>query len=132
MFGISVEKLFVLVLVALFVGPERLPAAAAWVGQTMRRVRGFATQAQQQLRDQVGPEFDQFREPLQQLREPLQQLRTLGDPRRALLEHLLGDNETPPAPPTSSLPAVALQSPEAREALIHRVPHQSPPGRTGV
>lgn len=35
MFGLSIEKIVVLVVVALFVlGPERLPAAAAWLGKT--------------------------------------------------------------------------------------------------
>lgn len=98
MFGLSFEKLFVLVVVALFVlGPERLPAAAAWAGQTIRKVKGFASGASEQLRSEFGPEFDQLRQPLQELRAPLQELRALRDPRAAIVKHLLSD----PAPPPS-------------------------------
>ncbi|WP_296371870.1 MULTISPECIES: twin-arginine translocase TatA/TatE family subunit [unclassified Pseudonocardia] len=108
MFGISYEKLFVLAVIALFVlGPERLPAAATWVGQNIRRVREFAGHANRQLRSELGPEFDQLREPLEQLRGPLQDLRSLRDPRSALMRHLL-DEPSPPSngPVPSARPAV--------------------------
>ncbi len=101
MFGLSFEKLFVLAVIGLFVlGPERLPAAAAWLGQTLRKVRSFADGANQQLRNELGGEFDELREPLSQLRAPLQELRSLRDPRSAIMRHLLAEQpaDTTPAP----------------------------------
>src|SRR5205823_13034118 len=47
---------------------ERLPAAAAWLGKTVRRVREYATGARDQLRSELGPEFDELRKPLEDLR----------------------------------------------------------------
>jgi sec-independent protein translocase protein TatB len=62
-------ELLVLVLVGLFVlGPERLPAAAAWVASTVRTIREYATGARDQLRQELGPEFDELRKPLEDLR----------------------------------------------------------------
>ena len=77
-------EILVLVMVGLFVlGPERLPAAIRWVGQTVRTVRDYATGARDQLRDELGPEFEEFRAPLQELRS----VRDI-DPRRAVRRHL--------------------------------------------
>ncbi|MBP2328688.1 sec-independent protein translocase protein TatB [Kibdelosporangium banguiense] len=60
--------MFVLLLAALFIlGPERLPAAAKWLGLTMRRLREFATTTREQLEAELGPEADELREPLQDL-----------------------------------------------------------------
>lgn len=82
-------EILVLVLVGLFVlGPERLPQAIQWVGQTIRTVRDYATGARDQLRQELGPEFEDLRKPLEDLRS----VRDL-DPRRAVRQHLLG----PPA-----------------------------------
>jgi len=119
MFDLSVPKLFMLVLVALFVlGPERLPAAATWLGQTIRQVKGFATGATEALRDEVGPEFDQLRQPLQDLRGPLQELRGLRDPKAAVMRHLFAEpgpstnGPAAPAPPSAppSIPAAGVSS----------------------
>jgi len=91
-FDLSFEKIVVLVVVALFVlGPERLPAAAAWLGRTIRQVKGYATAASDQLRAEIGPELDQLRQPLADLRAPLQELRALRDPRTAVMRHLMAD-----------------------------------------
>jgi sec-independent protein translocase protein TatB len=87
-FDISFTELLVLAAAGLFIlGPERLPGAAAWVGRTIRQVRGYATGAREQLRSQMGPEFEQLRQPLEDLRS----LRDL-DPRRAVNWNLLNDN----------------------------------------
>lgn len=92
MFGLSVERLFLLGLVGMFVvGPERLPAAAAWVGRTLRQVKSYASGANQQLRRELGPELDQLREPLAQLRQPLEELRGVRDPRTVLSRYLLSE-----------------------------------------
>ena len=49
-------------------GPERLPSAAAWVGRSVRQVREYASGAREQLRGELGPEFDELRKPLEELR----------------------------------------------------------------
>jgi sec-independent protein translocase protein TatB len=62
-------EILVLVVAGLFIlGPERLPGAAAWVGRTIRQVREYATGAREQLRGELGPEFDELRKPLDELR----------------------------------------------------------------
>jgi sec-independent protein translocase protein TatB len=41
-FDLSIEKLLILAVVALFVlGPERLPAAATWLARTLRQIKNF-------------------------------------------------------------------------------------------
>lgn len=58
-FGLTVEKLFIIGLIAmLVVGPERLPRFAAQFAQFVRRVRDFARGAEARLRDEVGDDFD--------------------------------------------------------------------------
>ena len=97
MVGLGPERWFVRGLVALFVlGPERLPAAAAWLGRRLSQVRSLADKARQRLHDELGPEFDELREPLAQLRGPLQGSRALRDPRPWLAGQLLN----PPSPTT--------------------------------
>ena len=65
MFNIGWAEFLVLVVAGLFVfGPERLPEAAAWLGRTVRQVREYATGAREQLRSELGPEFDELRKPL--------------------------------------------------------------------
>ncbi|NKQ58550.1 Sec-independent protein translocase subunit TatB [Amycolatopsis sp. K13G38] len=91
MLEFSWTHILILVVAGLFIlGPERLPQAAAWLGKTVRQVREFVSGAQQQLRDEMGDEFEEFRKPLQDLRE----LRSF-DPRRALTAHLF-DGDTDP------------------------------------
>jgi sec-independent protein translocase protein TatB len=125
--NIGWPELLVLVLVGLFVlGPERLPAAAAWVARTVRTVRDYATGARDQLRSELGPEFDELRKPLEDLRS----VRDL-DPRRAVRQHLFTEPPvdgtwsgsptpgTPAAgsaasgPPTGPAPAPAAPRPAA-------------------
>ncbi|WP_019853230.1 sec-independent translocase [Actinopolyspora mortivallis] len=83
-------EILVLIVAGLFIlGPERLPSAAAWLGRTVRQVRDYATGAREQIRSELGPEFDDLRKPLQDLRE----VRNF-DPRRAVRKHLF-DGENP-------------------------------------
>lgn len=85
MFDISWGEFVVLIIAGLFIlGPERLPGAAAWLGRTVRQVRDYASGAREQLRSELGPEFDELRKPLEDLRS----LRNF-DPRRAVTKHLL-------------------------------------------
>src|SRR5918999_1096838 len=62
-------EILVLIVAGLFIlGPERLPSAAAWLGRSIRQIREYATGARDQLRGELGPEFDELRKPLEELR----------------------------------------------------------------
>ena len=69
MFGsIGWGEMVILVVAALVIlGPERLPGAVMWVTKSMRQVREYASGASQQLRDELGPEFDEIRKPLSEV-----------------------------------------------------------------
>ncbi|MCK2237224.1 MULTISPECIES: sec-independent translocase [unclassified Crossiella] len=87
--SIGWAEILVLIVAGLFIlGPERLPEAAAWLGKTLRKVREYATGAREQLKSEIGPEFEEFRKPLEDLRK----IRDF-DPRRAVTKHLLNDLE---------------------------------------
>lgn len=59
MFGINSWELVIIVIVALLViGPERLPGYAAKLRTGIRDLKRLAEGAKTQLRDQMGPEFD--------------------------------------------------------------------------
>lgn len=112
MFGLGVEKLLVLGVIALFVlGPERLPVAVTWLGQAVRRVKSFGEDAQQKLEDELGPEYEQMREPLAELSAPLQELRRIADPRAAAMRYLFSDTPTPAPILRKSNEAVSPSSP---------------------
>jgi sec-independent protein translocase protein TatB len=88
--SIGWSEILIIVVAGLFIlGPERLPAAAAWLGRNVRKVREYATGAREQLRSEMGDDFDELRKPLQDL----QQLRNF-DPRRAVTKHLFEDIDT--------------------------------------
>jgi sec-independent protein translocase protein TatB len=84
-------EILVLIVAGLFIlGPERLPGAAAWLGQNLRKVKGFAAGAREQLREEMGPEFEELRKPLEDLRS----LRNF-DPRRVVTQHLFDGDADP-------------------------------------
>ncbi|WP_197321380.1 Sec-independent protein translocase protein TatB [Saccharomonospora sp. NB11] len=84
-------EILVLIVAGLFIlGPERLPEAAAWLGRTVRKIRDFATGARQQLRDEVGTDFEEFRKPIEDLRN----LRNL-DPKHVVRQHLFDGDPDP-------------------------------------
>lgn len=59
MFDINGYEFIVLLVVAIVVlGPERLPEYAAKLGRLVRQLRVMADGAKAQLKDQLGPEFD--------------------------------------------------------------------------
>lgn len=92
MFNIGWGEFLILVVAGLLIlGPERLPSAAAWLGRTMRQVREYANGAREQLRSELGPEFDELRAPLEDLRG----LRGFNprsfNPRTAITRHLFDD-----------------------------------------
>ncbi|OLF15600.1 Sec-independent protein translocase protein TatB [Actinophytocola xanthii] len=109
--SIGWAEILIIIVAGLFIlGPERLPSAAAWLGRNVRKVREYATGAREQLRNEMGDDFDELRKPL----EDLQQLRNF-DPRRAVTRHLFDDvdvsnghtkpNGYTPPPPAQETPA---------------------------
>ncbi len=116
-------EILVLIVAGLFIlGPERLPAAAAWLGKSVRQLRGYASGARDQLRSELGPEFDRFREPLNELRG----LRGM-DPRRAVTRSLFDDE--PPRKPngyTAGAGGVPQRHP-ATELARELAPGERPP-----
>jgi sec-independent protein translocase protein TatB len=58
-FDINGPEFLVLGAVALFVlGPDKLPGYAAQAARMLRQLRTMADGAREQMRDQLGPEFD--------------------------------------------------------------------------
>jgi sec-independent protein translocase protein TatB len=93
MFNIGWAEFLVLTVAGLFIiGPERLPSAAAWLGRSIRQLREYATGAREQLRDHMGPEFD---EPLEELRR-LRRFNPRGFTPRSSIAHLLDDMDDDP------------------------------------
>lgn len=81
--------MLVLVVVGLVIlGPERLPGAIRWTSNAMRQARDYLNGVTSQLREDIGPEFDDLREPLSEL----QKLRGMT-PRAALTKHLLDGDD---------------------------------------
>jgi len=85
--SIGWQEILIIVVAGLFIlGPERLPDAAAWLGRNVRKARDYATGAREQLKSEMGDDYEELRKPLQDL----QQLRNF-DPRRAVTKHLFDD-----------------------------------------
>lgn len=83
-------EMLVLVVVGLVVlGPERLPGAIRWSANALRQARDYLSGMTEQLREDIGPEFDDLREPLTELRK----LRGMT-PRAALTKHLFDGDDS--------------------------------------
>ncbi|HEY3881678.1 MAG TPA: sec-independent translocase [Trebonia sp.] len=79
MFDLSLTKLLVLAVIALIVfGPHELPRIASQAGKTLRDLRRIAEGAKADLREGLGPEFQDF---------DFDDL----NPRRFVQKHLLDD-----------------------------------------
>jgi sec-independent protein translocase protein TatB len=86
-FGLTIEKLLIIGVIALFlIGPDRLPAYSAQFGRLVRQLRDMASGAKDRMRDELGPDFDDM--DWKKL-DPRQY-----DPRRIIREALA---ESPPA-----------------------------------
>ena len=87
MFDINGWEFIVLLVVALLViGPERMPEYAAKLGKLVKQVRGMADAAKVQLREQMGPDFDDVD---WKQYDPRQY-----DPRRIVREALMDEGST--------------------------------------
>ena len=91
MFGnVGWGEMLVLVVAGLVIlGPERLPGAIRWTTNSIRQAREYLSGATSQLREDLGPEFDDLRQPLSEL----QKLRGMS-PRAALTKHLLDGDDS--------------------------------------
>ena len=88
MFGIGLAEAAVIAFVAVIVvGPDKLPTLAKQAGQMLRKARGFATAARDELRQELGPEYADL------------ELTDL-DPRTIVRKHIIEAMEDPePATP---------------------------------
>jgi sec-independent protein translocase protein TatB len=99
------EMLVLVVAGLVILGPERLPGAIRWTTNSIRQAREYLSGATSQLREDLGPEFDDLRQPLSEL----QKLRGMS-PRAALTNSFLTGNfdkpvsATPPTEPSTPTP----------------------------
>lgn len=98
LFGINGSEFVVLIILAIVIlGPERLPEYAAKLGQGVRKLRMMAEGAKDQLKDQLGPDYNDINwrqyDPRQYdprrivreaLAEPIESFRELGDEFRSI------------------------------------------------
>ncbi|WP_019970884.1 Sec-independent protein translocase protein TatB [Mycobacterium sp. 141] len=83
-------EMLVLVIAGLVIlGPERLPGAIRWTSGALRQARDYVSGATSQLREDLGPEFEDLRQPLAEL----QKLRGMT-PRAAIAKHLLDGDDS--------------------------------------
>lgn len=101
MFGINLSEFAVIAVIALIViGPERLPKYAETLGRLVREGRKMALGLREQVREEIGPEFDDV--DWRKL-DPRQY-----DPRRIVKEALAETFEdVVPTKKTSATPAAA-------------------------
>jgi sec-independent protein translocase protein TatB len=83
------EMVVLLVAALVILGPERLPGAVQWTSRSLRQVRDYASGATQQLKDELGPNFDELRQPLSELNK----MRGMT-PRSAITKHLLDGDDS--------------------------------------
>ena len=77
MFDVGIWEILVIVVVGIVVfGPDRLPEYARQAGRMVRQLRRFAQSAQQDLRDELGPEYANLK-------------LTDLDPRAAIRKHII-------------------------------------------
>ncbi|PXX68830.1 sec-independent protein translocase protein TatB [Nocardia tenerifensis] len=81
--------MILLVAALVILGPERLPGAVRWTTRSLRQVRDYASGATAQLKDELGPEFEDLRKPLADLNE----LRGMT-PRSMVTKHLLNGDDS--------------------------------------
>jgi len=105
-FGVGVPEIAVLLVVAVIVfGPDRLPDMARQAARMIHTLRGFARNAQNELRDELGPEYADL------------QLRDL-DPRVAVRKQIMEamaeideEDDDRPKPRPGQMPLLEGESP---------------------
>src|SRR5690348_3987004 len=90
------EFVILIVIGVVVLGPERLPEYAAKLGRLVRQARAMAEGARGQLREQMGPEFDDIN---WRQYDPRQY-----DPRRIVREALLDPNPMESSAPDTPAP----------------------------
>jgi sec-independent protein translocase protein TatB len=107
MFDVGIWEILVIVVVGIIVfGPDRLPDYARQAGRMVRRVRKFAQSAQEDLRNELGPEYADLK-------------LTDLDPRAMIRKHVLDgldDDLDAPAPRKQNLLAPGERPPYDLEA----------------
>ncbi len=104
------EFIILLVVALLVIGPDRMPEYSAKLAKLVKQVRGLADAAKVQLREQMGPDFDDVD---WKQYDPRQY-----DPRRIVREALMdyGSDDGQPAPPGAVEPGdVKAQSSSKRD-----------------
>ena len=123
MFDIGAPELLLLVVIAVILfGPEKLPEFARKAARVVRYVRTMAGNAQQQLRDELGPGFEDV------------DVRDLN-PKAFIQKHLLDDVEPIVADVKTELGEVRTLGRSASgevSAAIDEAKHVSPGGPTPV
>jgi sec-independent protein translocase protein TatB len=98
-FGVNGWEVVLLALIAVFVlGPDRLPEYAAKLAHGIRKLRVMAEGAKDQLKDQLGPEYEEIN---WRQYDPRQY-----DPRRIVKEALLDPLDDAIAPVRSEIDSV--------------------------
>ncbi|WP_165063773.1 Sec-independent protein translocase family protein [Marisediminicola senii] len=117
MFGLTMDKLLILGILAVFLlGPDRLPHYAAQLAKLVKTVRTMADGAKDRMRDEMGPEFDEV--DWKKL-DPRQY-----DPRRIIREALLDEPEVTPA--AASMPRPVVESAYAKRQRLLREAKPTP------
>lgn len=98
MFGMSWTQIIMIVVIGVFLlGPERIPTAVQWVTGSLKKMRGMAQGAQQQLNSELGPEIAEMRRQIAELQglKELQSLKELKDlnPRAMITKTIFGTDE---------------------------------------
>ena len=125
MLDISPPELVVLLVVALVViGPERLPKYAAELGRLVREVRSFARNAREQVRAEMGEEFDDVD---WQALDPRRY-----DPRRIVREALLEDDDEGPVSDRAPNVPRAMRPEDADEGSDAPGAHEDTPPRSST
>ena len=107
MFDINGPEFLILLVVTVFViGPQRMPEYAAKLARMVRQVRGMAGTAKEQLREQMGSDFDDVDWSQYDPRQ--------YDPRRIVREALMdGEPGNVEEPSSGQAPAGGFKAPSS-------------------
>src|SRR5665811_1126104 len=109
MFDINGSEFIILLIVAVFViGPERMPEYAAKLAKLVRQLRDMADTAKAQLREQMGPDFEDVD---WKQYDPRQY-----DPRRIVREALMDDGPDEEGEGTTEFKAQSSPKPRDPDA----------------